>query len=192
MKDGENEEIELETDGEAVEEEGLTGKLKKLRGELKQCQKEKAEYLAGWQRAKADFINARNDEERARAGFLRYAEERVLYEILAVADSLELGLKLKLSEGMEQIYAQLREFLKGRGVLPIESAGKKFNPAEHEALEKEEVEEEAQDNIVLEELQKGWQLYDRVLRAAKVKVGVLKKISPKRDESRPGQTEGGI
>ena len=164
---------ELEDEPEVVEEEGLGEKIKKLRTELKRCKLEKAEYLAGWQRAKADFINARKDEERARAEFLKYSEERTLYDILAVADSLELALKLKPSEGMEQIYSQLGEFLKSHGVMPIESAGEKFNPIEHEALEKEEVEEEARDNIVLEELQKGWRLYDRVLRAAKVKVGVL-------------------
>ncbi len=177
-----NDEIELETDEEALEDEGLKEKLKKLREELKQCQKEKTEYLAGWQRAKADFINARKDEEKARAEFLKYAEEGILYEILAVADSLELALKLKParpaggpSEGMEQIYSQLREFLKSRGVLPIESAGKKFDPVEHEALETKEVTDGAQDGAVIEELQKGWRLYDRVLRPAKVKVGVLKK-----------------
>jgi len=169
-----NDEIELETDEEALEEEGLKEKLKKLRAELKQCQKEKAEYLAGWQRAKADFINARKDEERARAEFLKYAEEGILYEILAVADSLLA--RRSFSEGGEDpVYDQLLSILKEHGVLPMESAGKKFDPLEHEALEKEEVEEEARDNIVLEELQKGWRLHDRVLRPAKVKVGVLKK-----------------
>ena len=175
MSEETNDEIELETDEELLEEEGLKEKLKKLREELKACQKEKAEYLAGWQRAKADFINARKDEERARAEFLKYSEEKTLYDILAVADSLELAMRLKPSEGMEQIYSQLREFLKSRGVLPIESAGKKFDPFEHEALEKEEVEEEARDNIVREELLNGWLLIDRVLRPAKVKVGFLKK-----------------
>ncbi len=174
MDEDKNEEEVLEPEEEVLEEEGLNAKLKKLRQELKKCQQEKAEYLAGWQRAKADFINARKDEERARAEFLKYAEEKTLYDILAVADSLELALKLKPSEGMEQIYSQLREFLKSHGVMPIESAGEKFNPIEHEALEKEEVTEETQDNIVLEELQKGWRLYDRVLRPAKVKVGVYK------------------
>ncbi|MDP3785378.1 MAG: nucleotide exchange factor GrpE [bacterium] len=185
---------ELEDEPEVVEEEGLGEKIKKLRAELKSCKLEKAEYLAGWQRAKADFINARKNEERARAEFLKYAEERALYDILAVADSLELALKMmeglpadsasvatsaketaSAKAGMEQIYSQLRAFLKSHGVMPIESAGEKFNPIEHEALENEEVTEEAQDNIVLEELQKGWRLYDRVLRPAKVKVGVLKK-----------------
>ena len=180
-----NDEIELETDEEALEEEGLKEKLKKLRAELKQCQKEKAEYLAGWQRAKADFINARKDEERARAEFLKYAEEGILYEILAVADSLlarRLGLRSHFGEGgsfseggEDPVYDQLLSILKEHGVSPMESAGKKFDPLEHEALEKEEVEEEARDNIVLEELQKGWRLHDRVLRPAKVKVGVLKK-----------------
>jgi len=65
-------------ENEVVEEEGLGDKLKKLREELKLCHKEKSEYLAGWQRAKADFINARKDEEKARAEFAKFAAEKVL------------------------------------------------------------------------------------------------------------------
>ena len=75
-------------DEEVLEEDGLNDKLKKLRVELKECEKQKAEYLAGWQRTKADFINARKDEEKARAEFAKFAAERVLREMLAVADSL--------------------------------------------------------------------------------------------------------
>lgn len=166
---------ELEVEEEVLEEEGLKEKLKKLRKELEACRKEKAEYLAGWQRAKADFINARKDEEKARAELLKYAEERVLYEFLAIADSLELAMKLKPSEGLEQIYSQLRELLRQQGMAPMESAGGKFNPWEQEAIEKAEVGEEEKDGMVLEELQKGWRLHDKVLRPAKVKVGVYKK-----------------
>ena len=169
---GEN---ELELDEEVVEEEGLRDKLKKLREELKACRKEKEGDRGGGQRRKPDSSNAGKDEERPRGGFLKSAEAGLLREILAVADSMELAIKLKPSEVMGEIYSQLREFLKGRGVSPLECAGKKFDPSEHEALEKEEVAEEAQDNVVLEELQKGWRLYDKVLRPAKVKVGIYKK-----------------
>ena len=148
----------------------MNDKLKKLRGDLKDCQKEKAEYLAGWQRAKADFINARKDEEKARAEFIKFATEQVLKEMLAVADSLE------LSNGADSkpIYNQFMDILKKAGVSQIESLGKKFNPLEHEALEGKEVSDEKEDNIVVEESQKGYMIYDRVLRPSKVKVGVYK------------------
>lgn len=165
----------LEPSEEALEEEGFKDKIKKLREELEKCRKEKEEYLAGWQRAKADFINTRKDEERARENFLKFAEENFLKEFLAVADSLELALKLKPSEGMSEIYSQLRELLKRHGAGVIEAKGKKFNPFEHEAIERMEISEPEKDNTVLEELQKGWYLHEKVLRPAKVKVGILKK-----------------
>ena len=174
----ENEEEVLELDEEAAQEAGVLEKLKKLRAELKACQKEKAEYLAGWQRAKADFINARKDEEKSREEFLKFAEARVLKDFLAVADSLELALKLKPSEGMGQIYSQLLEILREHGAQPMEVLGKIFDPSEEEALEKVEVGEPEKDGVVLEVLAKGWRLRERVLRPAKVKVGVLRKNEP--------------
>lgn len=152
-------------DEDIVEESGLSGKLKELREGLKVCQKEKADYLAGWQRTKADFINARKDEEKTRGEFAKFSAERILKEILTVADSLELA-----GGELGPIYAQLREVLKKHGVEPIEAKGKAFDPASHEALERVEVSEK--DGMVLEELQKGYMIHDRVLRPSKVKVGV--------------------
>ena len=106
---------------------------------------------------------------------MKFAEENLLREFLAIADSLELAIKLRPSEGVEQIYSQLRGLLKKYGVSPIESLGKKFDPLEHEAIEKVEVSEAEREDVVLEELQRGWRLHEKVLRPAKVKVGVLKK-----------------
>src|SRR3990167_11236234 len=94
---GEKEEIELMPDGETEEleevdvEETALEKIKKLKVKLKGVEKEKSEYLAGWQRAKADFINARKDEERAMADFLDYAKEAILRGFLQVTDSMELA-----------------------------------------------------------------------------------------------------
>lgn len=156
------------------EEATVADKLKKLREELKACRKEKDEYLAGWQRAKADFINARREEEKDRETFIKFSEAGLIHEFLKIADSLELALKANKSEGTERIYLQLKEILKRRGVTPIEAEGKTFNPSEHEALEKVEVDSEDKDNMVLEELQKGWYLHDKVLRPTKVKVGYYK------------------
>ncbi|MBI2610026.1 nucleotide exchange factor GrpE [Candidatus Giovannonibacteria bacterium] len=164
----------LELDEEMLEEEGLKEKLKKIRRELELCRKEKEEYLAGWQRAKADFINARKDEEKNRVNLFHYAKEESIKDFLLIADSLELATRSKPSEGMSQIHAQLIEILKRNGVEPIECVGAKFDPEEHEALEKMEVAEELKDEIVLEEFQKGYRLGDKILRPAKVKVGEYK------------------
>ncbi|KKT41882.1 nucleotide exchange factor GrpE [Candidatus Giovannonibacteria bacterium RIFCSPHIGHO2_02_43_13] len=169
---------EFETDEEIVEEAGLNEKLKKLREELKVCQMEKADYLAGWQRAKADFINARRDEDKLRGEFAKYAAEKVLREMLAVADSLEkIGNPAdnKTSQAckadINAIYKQLIEILKREGAVQIEAKGIIFNPMYHEALGEVETKNKEENNVILEELQKGYMMYDRVLRPSKVKVG---------------------
>lgn len=173
-EDNKDEEIELEE--EVIEEEGLKDKLKKMRDDLKACRKEKDEYLAGWQRAKADFINARKEEEKSREAFVKFAQASVLLEFLEIVDSLEMAMKHGGGDGVNKIYLQAKEILKQHGVTQIESEGRKFNPAEHEAIDKVEVDDEKKDNIVIEDLQKGWLLYDKVLRPAKVKVGIYKII----------------
>ncbi len=164
------EEIEEVIEGEEIQE-----KLKKMREDLKACRKEKDEYLAGWQRAKADFINARKDEDKAKESFIKFAEAGLLNDFLAVADSLEMAEKHAKNDGAREIFSQFKEILKKHGVIPIETSGKKFNPMEHEAIEKIETGEEGKDGEIIEELQKGWYLHDRVLRPAKVKVGNYKK-----------------
>src|SRR3989344_2757337 len=180
-----DDEKEIELEEEVIEEEGLQDKIKKMREELKVCRKEKEEYLSGWQRAKADFINARKDEEKAKEIFVRFAEAGLLNEILAIADSLDMAMKhMKPSSaeasagdregGIGRIYLQLQEILKLHGVTPISAIGKKFNPAEHEAIKEEEVDSQEKDNAVVEELQRGWYLHDKVLRPSKVKVGIYK------------------
>lgn len=169
----ENEELVIEGDDEIIEEEGLKDKIKKLRKELEVCRKERDDYLAGWQRAKADFINARRDEEKSKEEIFKIMQEHILKEFLEVGDSMELAMKLKPSDGMGQIYAQYIDILKQHGVTAFESRGEKFNPMIHEAIEREDVEDEAKDQTVLEELAKGYKFNERVLRPAKVKVGVL-------------------
>ena len=165
----------MELEEEALEEEGLKEKLSKLRKELAACRNEKEEYLAGWQRAKADFINARKHEEKDRETFLKFAELGVLNDFLAIADSLALALKLQGNNGLREIYSQLLEILRQHGVTPLEAQGKKFNPLEHEAIERVEVSDEDKDEMVVEEMSRGWKIGEKVLRPAKVKVSVLKK-----------------
>ena len=150
-------------------------KFKKLKEELNTCKKEKEEYLIGWQRAKADFINYRKDEEKQREEFIKFATKAVLYDILGALDSVDIALKHKESEGMREIKNQFLEILKHNRVEEIKiNEGTKFDPAEHEAVEESDVETGAKDGVILEELQKGYKLFNRVLRPAKVKVGVYK------------------
>ena len=165
-------EPEIEVDEEVLEEEGYREKIKKLREDLKVCKKDKEDYLAGWQRAKADFINARKGEEKWREEFVKFAHSAVLNDFLAVADSLDMAMKHSgESDGIKQIYSQLKDILKKNGVTLMETEGQKFNPTMHEAIGEVEAEDEKSDDMVIEEMQKGWMIYEKVLRPAKVKIG---------------------
>lgn len=161
--------IELVEEGEDPKE-----KLKKLRDALKVCQKERDEYLAGWQRAKADFINARHDEEKTRSTLQQFATRRILEELLLVADSFDKALMHDASEGTKSMARQFQDLLKKHGVESFESVGVEFDPERHEALEEVAVTNSDQDNVVVEELQKGYIIQKNILRAAKVKVGIYK------------------
>src|SRR3989338_1105837 len=117
MKDEEkNENEELTVVDESFGDEA-EGKIKKLKEELKECRKKAEEYLAGWQRAKADFINARRDEEKNLEATAKYSNERLLYEIVKVLDSFEKALaepepEEKWKTGFERIRNQLLQIIR--------------------------------------------------------------------------------
>lgn len=162
-----------------VEEEGIPVdlQLKKLREKLKKCIIEKDEYLAGWQRAKADFVNARKEEEERRAEFIKFAGAEIISDILPVLDSFDLAfsnenwqkLDKTWQEGIKLIYNKLKDTLKKYGVEQIETMDKKFNPEEHESLG--EIETADKEGIVLEEIRKGYKIQNKILRPAQVRVG---------------------
>ncbi|MBI3420475.1 MAG: nucleotide exchange factor GrpE [Candidatus Sungbacteria bacterium] len=148
------------------EEEGIVSK--RLKEELREAQRQRDDYLAGWQRAKADVINARRQEESARAEFIKMATHMVLRDFLALADSFEEALRSLPDEEKHAImplYEQLKTLLGQHGIKEIETkSGDQFDPSIHEALEGE-------GEMAVEVLQKGFMLYDKVLRPARVKVG---------------------
>jgi len=164
---------------EYIEEESeksfdVEKKIKRLKEELKHCQKEKEEYLAGWQRAKADFINYKKEEQiRIKEGVL-FEKKKILLEIISLLDNLEraeenLSDDLKGNvwvEGILKIKDQIKSFLEKEGVKEIK-VEKDFNPVFCEAVQMGD----GADGEVIEVLQKGYLFNDSVLRPAKVKVG---------------------
>ena len=135
-------------------------KIKKLKEKLKVCQKEKEEYLAGWQRERADFVNYRQKEEermKEKEQFLKEKAEKELPEDLKENSWVK---------GILEIKNQMENILKKEGVKEIEKR-EKFDPAFHEAVKVVEGEE----NKIIEILQKGYLLNGRVIRPARVKVG---------------------
>lgn len=166
----ENNDIKIEEEGE-----GLSDKLKKLKDKLKKCQTEKDEYLAGWQRAKADFINFRKEQEKQQKEIIKFSNTILIYELLLVLDSFDLALKNNEDKGLYLIKSQLDDILKKSELTVIKTIGEKFNPEFHEAIE--EVESEKESGIIVEELQKGYLLHNKVLRASKVKISRQRRTS---------------
>jgi molecular chaperone GrpE len=178
---------ETEHEDDVVFEEESAGgssvKIKKLREELKLCQKEKQEYLDGWQRAKADFVNARNEEERRRADTIKFANKELVLEILTVADSFDMAFANKESwekvdknwrVGVEYIYNQLLNVLEQNDLKQLVPLGQTFDPNVHTSVESIPVEKKEDDHKILEVVQKGYTMHGSLVRSPKVKVGVFK------------------
>ena len=165
-------------------EESGTNTIKKLREKLKKCVEEKQEYLDGWQRSKADFVNARKKEEELRSGLVAFAKEGLILDLLTTIDNFDMAFANKdvwesvdknWRIGIEHIHSQLLKTLEEHGLKQFEPAGDEFNPTCHDSIETVVVDEEKNDHKVVEVVQKGYTLGDKVIRPAKVKVGKFEK-----------------
>jgi len=177
---------EQEGDDIILEEEGddiATETINKLRKKLKQCEADKGEYLSGWQRSKADFINARREEDERKLNFTKLCEQNLIKELLEVADSFdslfenkELWKKIDVDwqKGLEGIYMQFINILSSHDVKIISTKGEKYNPAEHEVVEEIEVDNREKEGIIIEEVRKGYKLHNKIIRASQVKIGKIK------------------
>ena len=171
-------------DDSIVAEENAAETIKKLREKLKKAEAEKSEYLVGWQRAKADLINARKRDEADRAEFTKYANERLIEELIPTLESFDLAMGNKevwekvdknWRIGVEYIYSQLKKALSDAGLVEIDPTGQPFDHARDEAAEYVPVADESQNNKVIAVIQKGYTLNGKPMRPPKVKVGEFKK-----------------
>jgi len=166
----------------------------KAENELEKCNKKCDEYLNNWKRERADFLNYKKDEME-RIGFLgKYVKEDIIFKILPILNNIYLAekqlpenLKTKAREsspqgndsknspqvewtrGFLQIQNQITEFLKKEGIEEIKTTGEKFNPETMEAVGEAET-EGGDKGTIIEELQKGYKMNDKVIRPAKVKI----------------------
>lgn len=154
--------------------------IKKLKEKIKLLEAGKQEYLDGWQRAKADFINARKRDEETSAQLIKYANENLVTDLIPVLDSFDMAMGNKEAweqapkdwrVGVEYIYQQLLSTLSQRGLTQTNPRGAPFDPAEHEAVDTIETTNKEEDQKVLDVLQKGYSLNGKPIRGAKVKVG---------------------
>ncbi len=163
---------------EVLKEEGAVTISRKELEALKEKAVKAEEHWDRLLRQQAEFDNIRKRLQRERIDFQRYAHEDIIADLLGILDDLERSVTAAQDKqenfgaflkGIEMILAHLYELLKRRGVAPIEAMGRPFDPNQHEALLQTETGED-EDGTVLEELQKGYRLHDRVLRTAKVRV----------------------
>ena len=151
--------------------EEIKSVLEKLRKKLKECQAEKQKYLDGWQRTQADFANFRRRNEEQLAEWSKTLGEGLIRDILPVLDSLDAAIASSpKDQGLSTLKNQLQTVLKKHGLEEIKAANEKFNPQLHEVVECEEGGSEHSGEIVSGEIQKGYTLNGKVIRATKVKV----------------------
>jgi molecular chaperone GrpE len=152
-------------------------RLESLRAELEQAQARANEYLDGWQRARAEFANYKKRVEAEREELRRASNIALLLKLLPVVDDFERAFQilpealvdLPWVDGVRMILRKLETILESENVTPIQAAGQPFDPLWHEAVIQEETAEHP-DGYVIEEMQRGYRLGERVLRPAIVKV----------------------
>ncbi|MEK7576949.1 MAG: nucleotide exchange factor GrpE [Patescibacteria group bacterium] len=159
---------------------GFAEKLSKIKKDLEVCRQEKDEYLGGWKRAKADYMNAEREFSARLETTNQYAETRILKELLEVADGFDNAFALdppesQWLEGVRRIYSQIEKIFSKYGVVKMVTKNSEFDPSIHEAVEVVKTDQEKDDNKVVGEAQAGYMMGDRVLRPARVKVSKYEK-----------------
>ncbi len=163
-----------EEDIEALEGRAET-KISKLRSELAQAKKEKQENLDGWQRSKADYVNALKRFEEEKKAAVNLGTFKAAGAFLSVVDSLErakatAGVDQTLPEGFAGILKQLEDAVAKLGLSQFGKVGEKFDPMLHEALGQDPTNDASQDDVITVVLELGWKSGEYVLRPAKVRV----------------------
>lgn len=181
---------ELDEDGDEMTErqkkKNEKEKLKeKFEDKVKRLEKERDEYLRGWQRAQADYKNRERELDEYKKNIIKFANENLVKEMLPVFDGYDAARSNKehwedvnpnWRVGVEYLFSQFLDILADAGVDIYGKEGDEYDSTLHEAIELVELppEEKAKDHKIISVLQKGYKMGDKILRAAKVKVGKLK------------------
>jgi len=142
---------------------------------LEQTEKQRDEYLSLLRQVRADFENAHQRNRREREQEQKFRSERLALDLLPVIDNLERALSVAkeagdenpLAQGVALVHAQLIDALKRHGIVALDVLGKSFDPNVHQALMQQPA-PEREPGSVLQVLEPGYTIHDRVLRPAKV------------------------
>lgn len=157
---------------ESADEAAGSAELEKLQAELQEQQQRTL-------RVQADFDNFRRRTQKEKEDLGKYASSKLITELLPVIDNFERALQASeenpefesFSKGVNMIFRQLESVLATEGLSAMKSVGEPFNPEYHQAIMQVES-DEYEEGIVVEEVQKGYMLKDKVLRPAMVKVSM--------------------
>ncbi|MFH1192443.1 MAG: nucleotide exchange factor GrpE [bacterium] len=164
---------------------------KEFENDLELLEKKNQEYLSGWQRAKADYLNLKKESEKKSQDLIKFANAGLIMEILPVLDNFKLAVqhipeehkKLDWVAGIMHIKNQLENILNNFGIEEIKTVGEKFNPEFHEAVPAGTRGFDAdsgrdamprvleEEGVITKELRAGYTMNGKVIQAAKVVVG---------------------
>lgn len=168
--------IETNEDGDELPNKDIT---KKLREDIKICRKEKEEYLTGWQRAKADYVNLQKELDIARINISILTKEKMTEKLLPSLDSFDMAFSNKehwetldkdWRVGIESIYSQLIKGLEDSGIEKIDEQNVPFDPNIHQSISVVYTDDESKDHTVEKVFQVGYKIGDRIIRPAKVTI----------------------
>jgi molecular chaperone GrpE len=161
--------------GEQPEEtEQLQSEIETLQKQLEEAQSKAAENLDGWQRSQAEFINYKNRVQRDREQGYVSMKGDIIKKVLPVLDDMERALANRpegdsWANGLELVVRKFQNILESEGVKRIEAKGQPFDPNFHEAISSEP-NEDVESGHVIEVVQSGYMLGERVIRPAMVRV----------------------
>jgi molecular chaperone GrpE len=174
---------EAYNDGKSPEEvqepqiEDRKEEYEQLEKELEQSRQQATQNLEGWQRERAEFSNYKRRIEREQAQIAQNITGEVIKKYLIIVDDLERALKARPQEGegaawaqgIELIFRKVQNILEAEGVARIPAEGELFNPTIHEAISNEDSEDHESGEII-EVVQQGYKIGDRIIRPALVRV----------------------
>jgi molecular chaperone GrpE len=163
--------VKIEAEDPEADEQA-DAKVKKLRAELEAARKDKQEYMDGWQRAKADYVNLLKRNESDTKTAEGKGKIKAVETLLPAFDALERAREHgEVPAGFLAIAKQLESAFSSLGLEEVGKVGEKFDPTYHEALGQDAAESAETDDTITAVLEKGWKVGENIIRPAKVRVG---------------------
>lgn len=155
--------------------------IKITKKEYNKLKSESAEYLDGWKRAKADFINFKKENEKKQKEYTKFSNEVIIIQILPIYDHLKTAFQNidndiaenAWVDGIKKIKQEMQKFLQDNGIEEIKTLGERFDPSMHESVGKE-TDENSKPETILKQVKFGYKLHGKVIIPAQVIINKTK------------------